>query len=584
MEKLNWDISHVIKDEKEFKKILNDLKKSFSRFDFYKNKLSPKMSSKEFIELIQFEEELGKKLSRLSTYLSLKSSLDTKSQEVMKLEPLLEDLQIKISDKERPISHWIQGLSEKNKLDDKNAKRLFSSLPQHEYNLNYSREKAKHTLSEEIESIIHKKDMFGIGVIPELYEKIITNFTFKFQNKKIDNVDEIKKYWFSTNKNERKESYLSFLNTYKEHKETIFTIYSAIIKDWKLEQELRKYETPINVRNINNHLDDKTINTLIKTCKKNINIYQEYFKLKAKYLKLKKLNRTDIYAPIKKKETKISLNESKEIVLKVFQDFHLEFYNKALKLFNESHIDSHPSKNKTSGAFCMSITPEITPYVLLNFTETKRDVSTVAHELGHAIHDLYTSDLPHSVSHAPIPLCETASTFCELLLFEYLLKESSKEEKRALLIEKISDSYATIIRQIYFTKFEMDAHNNIPKGFTEDDISQMYLDNLKEQFGDSLIIPDSFKYEWLYVSHFFYFPFYCYGYSFGDLLSMALYQQYKKEGKTFIPKFERILSAGGSVDPQVLLKKEGFDISKEKFWQAGFDLIKEWLEELKKLS
>ena len=232
----------------------------------------------------------------------------------------------------------------------------------------------------------------------------------------------------------------------------------------------------------------------------------------------------------------------------------------------------------------MSITPEITPYVLLNHTDTKRDVSTLAHELGHAIHDLYTSDLPHSVSHAPIPLCETASTFCELLLFEYLLKKSTKEEKKTLLIEKISDSYATIIRQIYFTKFEIDAHNNIPKGYTEDDISQMYLENLKEQFGDSLIIPDAFKYEWLYVSHFFYYPFYCYGYSFGDLLSMALYQEYKKEGKKFIPKFERILSSGGSVDPQVLLKKEGFDISKDKFWQAGFDLIKEWLEELKKLS
>jgi len=192
------------------------------------------------------------------------------------------------------------------------------------------------------------------------------------------------------------------------------------------------------------------------------------------------------------------------------------------------------------------------------------------------------SDKSILVSHAPLPLAETASVFAEMLLNDKLTVDLNKQERQILLAEQIDDMYATTIRQAYFTLFEVNAHYSIAeKNITIDEVCDMYLQNLREQFGDSLSIPEQFKYEWLYIPHFYHTPFYCYAYSFGNLLVLSLYQQYKKEGKSFIPKYIRILSSGGSEKPEKLLMAEEIDISKESFWQQGFDLIKEKIEVLK---
>ena len=225
---------------------------------------------------------------------------------------------------------------------------------------------------------------------------------------------------------------------------------------------------------------------------------------------------------------------------------------------------------------------KIDPFVLLNFDETLRDVSTMAHEFGHAIHSVLASDKPISVQHPPLPLAETASVFGEMLLNDKISNKVSNKEKKILLAEQIDDFYATIMRQAYFTIFEVSAHDSISKNnaTTIDELSDLYLSNLKEQFGDSIKVTDDFKYEWLYIPHIYHSPFYCYAYSFGNLLVMSLYQQYKDEGKEFIPKYIRILSAGGTKKPENLLMDEGIDINNENFWQKGFDLVNEKITEL----
>jgi oligoendopeptidase F len=588
--RLEWNLNDLVKNEKGFHELLKEVEGSIPKIRQDFKKLSPNMKESDFKKIIDFNEKLSEKASRLGVYVALLSEQNSKSQQVMKLQPLLKNLSVILSDETRSMGHWMQGLAVKGKqnLDKKNAKRLFKTLPIHEYNLLRDYNLSKHTLSEEVEKVIHRKDINGTNVISELYDKITTDFSFKYKPKGkkeivYHNVEELKKHIYSANDEERKAAYEALFEPYKNQKEVLFTIYSSLVRDWGVEKELRQYETPINVRNVDNDLTDEVINTLIKVCVQNKKIYQDFFKLKAKALGKKKLNRTDFYAPLKKSKKKYSFEEGKKIVFDVYNNFHPEFAKKAEFLFKEGHIDSHPRKNKGTGAFCISVSGGITPYVMLNHTETLRDVSTIAHELGHAIHDIYTHDLPQSVSHAAVPLCETASTFCELLLAEALFKKVGKEEKKEMLMGKLSDSYASILRQIYFVKFEMEAHDKIPHGVTDEELSEMWMRNLKEQFGNSVEVPEMFKYEWAYIPHLYHHIFYCYGYSFGELLSLALYAKYKEEGKKFIPKLERILSAGGSINPEKLLKKEGFDITKPEFWQGGFDVINSWLKELKKL-
>jgi oligoendopeptidase F len=238
--------------------------------------------------------------------------------------------------------------------------------------------------------------------------------------------------------------------------------------------------------------------------------------------------------------------------------------------------------NKQSGAFCSTVSPSIEPFVLLNFDGTLRDISTMAHEFGHAIHSVLASDKPISVQHPSLPLAETASVFGEMILNDKLLNTVPKKEKRILLAEQIDDFYATIMRQAYFTIFEIDAHKMVGResATTTDQLCDLYIDNLKTQFGTSMKLSDDFKYEWLYIPHFYHSPFYCYAYSFGNLLVLSLYQQFKKEGNDFIPKYLSILSSGGSRKPEDLLQENEIDITKESFWQKGFDFVSENIQTL----
>jgi len=210
------------------------------------------------------------------------------------------------------------------------------------------------------------------------------------------------------------------------------------------------------------------------------------------------------------------------------------------------------------------------------------DVSTLAHELGHGIHALYANHHSVSSQNAGLPLCETASTLLEMVMFEKLLKQAENDQvRKALLFNKMAGSFATVLRQNYFVKFEIKAHEAIERGVTGEELSDIYFnDILKPQFGDSLSIDDSFRYEWAYLPHIVHTPFYCYAYSFGELLSLALFSEYKKQGSVFVPKIEKILAYGGSKSPQKILGEVGIDINSRAFWQGSFDIIKGWQKQL----
>ncbi|MGI9565644.1 MAG: M3 family oligoendopeptidase [Nitrosopumilus sp.] len=582
-----WNLSELTKNPKspQFQKQIQELERQAKKFEKIKSRLNPKISSKNFKDILQEVEEISEKMSKIGGYASLSYSSDTQSDEATSLLTKISKLGSEISNKILFFDLWW-----KTQVDEKNAKRLMKDTGELTEYLSHKRLFAKYALSEPEERIINTLDVTGISALVKLYDKITNAYEYKMKiGKKIKTMtrEEITNYVRSTNPKIREMAYKTILTKYTKNKGVIGEIYQNIVLNWRDEGiEIRGYKSPISMRNIGNDVDDKTIESLLSVCRKNSPIFQKFFMQKAKMLKIKKLRRYDLYAPVAAniKEKNYSYNKSVSLVLESFGKFSTTLEEFARKIFNEKHIDSSVRQGKRDGAFCSTLTPKITPYVLVNFTGKSRDVFTLAHELGHAVHSQAAQDRSILVQDAPLPLAETASTFSELLLYDNLSDKISDNEKKIMLSEKIDDLYATILRQSFFTIFEVDAHQQIGKGTTVNEISKTYMQNLKEQFGSSIILSDDFGIEWSSIPHFYHTPFYCYAYSFGNLLALSLFQRYKKEGKDFVPAYIEILAAGGSKKPEKLLSEYGFDIRSSKFWQEGFDYVNDQVKTLSSLN
>lgn len=587
----HWNLDDILK-LKDFDKLYLEVDKESDLIDDFWKRLSPKMTEEDFKEFVEWDEKFGTKLSRLSYLPSLMEAVDQKDREAKRMKTRVDDLALKISEKSMKIGLWFKGLIAGNdgqKLDDENATRLFKSIPDLEYGLNYSRLAAKHTLSEKEENIINNKDTTGIGALKDLRVQIETEFVYDFapaggKRKKIKTLSELMAFVYSPNHEERKAAYLALLRKHKENADKLFLVYQSIVKDWAYEAKLRGYKTPISVMNFANHVPDEAVEKLLEVCKENRGIFHRYFKFKAKELGQNKLSRFDIYAPLDEVDKAANYDEVIELVLRTYDDFSPSFGEKARTIVEENHIDSHPNEKKEGGAFCATVDPSITPYIMLNFTGKLRDITVAAHELGHGIHSLFANKHYPSSQSSGLPLAETASTFGEMILFEKLYQsETNSNVKKSMLSDKMADTYASVLRQNYFILFEIEAHKLMAGGSTVSELSKLWMKTLMEQFGDSVDIDDMFEYEWAYVSHIFNSPFYCYAYNFGELLSYSLFARYKREGKSFIPTLEKLLTAGGSEDPNKLLLEIGININTKEFWQDSFEVISSWQNELDRL-
>ena len=582
-----WDLSKIAKSPKspEFQRKIKEIQTASQKFEKIKSQLDPKISSKKFMKILHEIETISEKMSMIGGYASLSYSADTQSDEATSLLTTISKLGSDISNKILFFDLWW-----KTQIDEKNAKRLSKDSGELSEYLKHKRLIAKYSLSEPEEKIINTLDVTGISALVKLYDKITNAYKYKMKvgNKsKILTREELTNFVRSTNAKTRENAYKVLLTKYSENKGVIGEIYQNIVLNWRHEGvDIRGYKSPISMRNIGNDVDDKTIESLLQVCRKNSPVFQKFFMQKAKMLKMKKLRRYDLYAPAssKIKEKKYPYDKSVKLVFESLGEFSPKLAQYAKNVFDEKHIDSSIRPGKRDGAFCSTLTPKITPFVLINFTGKSRDVFTLAHELGHAVHSQAAQDRSILVQDAPLPLAETASTFSELLLYDNISSEISNAEKKIMLSEKIDDLYATIMRQSFFTVFEKDAHEQIGQGTTIDEISKTYLKNLKEQFGNSVVLSDDFAIEWSCIPHFYHTPFYCYAYSFGNLLALSLFQRYKKEGKDFAPHYIDILAAGGSKKPETLLDEHGLDIRSPKFWQEGFDYIKTQVKELESLN
>ena len=581
-----WNLDDLVKNPSKqvFDKRIKEIERYATQFEKQKNTLKPSISTPKFLKMLREIEKITEKSSYIGGYASLKYSEDTQSDEATALLTKISQFGSKIENQILFFDLWW-----KKQIDDKNANRLIKSAGELSDYLRYKRLMSKYALTEPEEKIINTLDVTGVSALVKLYDKITNAFTYTIKingKKKTMGREELTTYVRSKNAKTRETAYKALLSKYQQNKGVVGEIYQNIVLNWRNEGiGMRKFSSPISIQNIGNDIDDKTVESLLQVCKKNAPVFQKYFLKKANMVGMKKLRRYDLYAPTKSKakERNYSYDNAIKLVLDSLAKFSPKISGFAAKVFNENHVDHSIRPGKRDGAFCSTPLPYITPFVLINYTGKSRDVFTLAHEIGHAVHSVAASNKSILVSDASLPLAETASTYSELLLYDNISEKISDDEKKSMLAEKIDDFYATICRQSFFTIFEMDAHKQIANSTTVDEISKTYLTNLKTQFGNSIDISDDFGSEWSYIPHFYHSPFYCYSYSFGNLLSLSLFQTYKKEGDDFVSTYIDILAAGGSKKPEVLLKEHGFDISKTKFWQAGFEYINEQVNTLSKL-
>ena len=566
-----WNLSKI--KPVDIKKELVDIENKVNRLVGKRKLLTSKISSKQFISIVKDFEKLRKQTAKLGTYTSLKFSENAQDQKALAQMSMVSTALTKLGNKLLFFGLWFK------KLPTPKANELIKAAGKYKYFFESMRKNRKYSLKENEEKIINIKDNTGANALSNLYDIFTSTFVFDFQGKKITR-EELTQHVRSSDPKIRKLTYTTLFKPYEQNKAVLGEFYKNIINDWREENVgLRGFKTPISVRNVANDVSDKSVETLLKVVRKNHNLFHKFFEVKRKKLGLKKLRRFDVYAPLKKENEKIEYYQAVKIVLDTFYGFSKEFGDGASAIINNDHVHSTIQKGKRSGAFCCTVSNDILPYVFLNYTKKYRDVSTLAHELGHGIHSVLAQKQTQFTHHSCLPLAETASIFSEMLLSEKMLKENPKAAK-SMIFAKLDDIYASIIRQAGFIEFEIEAHEMMRQGKTIDEMSDKYLEMLKDQLGPKVDVDEVFKYEWAYIPHIFHSPFYCYAYAFGNLLTLALYEMYKEQGDKFTPKMVEMLSLGGSKAPVEIAKVVGADIESEKFWQKGFDVIGDMIAKL----
>ena len=369
--------------------------------------------------------------------------------------------------------------------------------------------------------------------------------------------------------------------TLRENAHTCTFIYNTLLHEKDVLDRLRRFPRPEASRHLDNELDAEVVATMTGVCVDNYAIVADYYDLKRRLLDVDALTHYDRYAPIAGSESEVSFERARELVLAAFADFSPRLQEMAEPFFAKRWIDAQLAEGKRGGAFCAGVTPDLHPYVLMNYTGRPRDVMTLAHELGHGVHDVLASD-NHLLDYRPVlPLAETASTFAEMLVFDSLMAAlETPRERLALVCGKVEDTFATVFRQVAMFRFEQEAHQaRRERGeLTTEAFSALWQDNIQAMFGSSLELGDDHACWWLYIPHIISTPFYVYAYAFGELLVLSLYAQYQREGAGFVDRYFDLLAAGGSRAPADLVGTLGFDIADRQFWQGGCDLIRRRVE------
>ena len=475
---------------------------------------------------------------------------------------------------------------EMNKIDDgdlNNKLEQSSNLNHYAPWIRDVRAMRPHQLSDEVEKVLHEKSITSRQGWHRLFEETIADLRFDFEGEKLTSA-QILSNLSSEDENIRKKAAKSLGKVFGDNIKIFAYITNILAKDKAMNDKWRKFEKPISSRNLSNLIEDEVAESLINTVKDNYaNLAHRYYKIKAGWFGKDKLEYWDRNAPLPDENNNvIPWDEAVNLVLEAYNDFSPQMAKIGKRFFDEKWIDAPTREGKDSGAYSHPTVPSVHPYILMNYQGKIRDVMTLAHELGHGVHQLLASKQGALMAGTPLTLAETASVFGEQLTFRKILaRQKDDKQRKNMIANKVEDMLNTVVRQVAFCEFERKIHDLRQSGeIPVEQICQIWMDVQQKSLGGAINFSDEYKYYWAYIPHFIHTPFYVYAYAFGDCLVNSLYKVYQDQPDGFVDKYIKMLEAGGTLRHKELLQPFGLYAGDPKFWQGGLDIISGFIDEL----
>jgi oligoendopeptidase F len=478
-----------------------------------------------------------------------------------------------------------------NALPDDQAQALLDhpDLATYRHQLAVARMGKPYQLSEAEERLLIAKSVTSNEAWTRLFDQIMSSLKLDFDGDKLPMPQVLSKLQHA-DRDTRKRAADAITAILRERNMELTYIYNTVAADKASTDKLRGYPSWITPRNIANQAPDAVVNALIDTVTGSYELVARHYRLKRRLLGYDELFDYDRYAPLALKQSEgfYTWEEARTMVLNAFASFSTTVASVASHFFEKNWIHAPVMAGKRGGAFASYGTKSTHPYVFVNYTGTANDVMTLAHELGHGVH-MYLANQNQTLTnmYTPLTTAEMASTFAEMVVFNDLMaRESSEEARLAMLAKKVEDSFATIYRQVSMNRFEDAMHTaRRQEGeLSSDRLSELWATTQQAMFGDSVTLREDYRLWWSYIPHFLHTPGYVYAYAFGELLVLALYNLYRKEGASFVPKYEQLLSSGGSDTPSVLLARVGVNLDDPNFWQEGVQALRDLIDQEEALA
>lgn len=572
----HWDLSALFKDQEALDKHLREWDKKVKTFEQKHAQSFAKLEPSAFKKVLEDYENLSEGISRAMVYVFLIFASDSKRSDLYsKYQLICADM----------AQHLLFVENEFCALEDAQQEAMINATPKYAYFLRLLLRQKPHMLSLPEEKVLLATSSVGVDAFSKLFDQVITSLKIPFENKMISE-EEILSELHNPNRKLRKKAQKALTKSLKKNSLVLTYVLNMVRKDLHIDTKLRHYDKPETFRHLGNQISQESVDSMLEIVNANYSLVHRYYKSKAKILGYK-LKDYDRYAPINDKETPISYKEALDLVLKAYKDFSPQFYEIVKKGIDGGWVDSHPRPDKRGGAFSDSTVPSAHPYVLLNFTGNRRSAFTIAHEFGHMIHQELSKQVGYLNTNTPLTTSETASVFGEMLLFESLKKDLDKKELRGIYAGKLEDIFSTMFRQVVMTNFERRIHAT-EEELKVKDFDQIWQEENAKMFGKSVKLSKNYARWWSYIPHFIHSPFYCYSYSYGQLLVLALFGLYRqkntpKDKQDFVETYTTFLSKGGSQSPEELVGMFGFDIGHKEFWQIGMGEVEKMLEEFEGL-
>ena len=467
-------------------------------------------------------------------------------------------------------------------LDDAQAEELLATegLDFARHHLRTARRYRPHLLSEPEEKIVAEKALSGRNAWTRLFEEQTSAIAVDLEDGPVS-LEQALARLFSPERDVRRDAAERVTAALAPGLRTRAYIFNTLLADKMVEDRLRSYPHWLAARNLSNEASDESVQALIEAVRGRFEVPRRWYRLKAQLLGLDRLADYDRMASVTSEDVHVPWSDARRLVHESYEAFSPELGQIVGGFFEGPYIDGPVRPNKRNGAFCAFTVPEVHPYVLLNYTGRRRDVQTLAHELGHGVHAVLGAQQGIFHMTTPLTMAETASVFGESIVFGRLLEQATEPESRlALLAENIEDAIATVFRQVAMNRFEHLVHTSrrTEGELAAPRLSELWAESQTELLGDAVEITDGYRTWWSYVPHFISTPGYVYAYAYGQLLAMAVYARYEAEGEAFVPAYIELLSAGGSRSPEELGRIVDCDLTDPGFWDQGLSLIEGKLE------